>query len=1215
MASKKGVIMRQFLEKRGAVADRSRKISRYWLTGLFIVLSGLPAAAQLEPCGFYERDGVPGYGEEDFLHSVAFWMEEGTLPALPDFDENGIVDVRDLIKQSNCVGDLSRGLLGSYYGFQDGTVEGDITFDTLDNRPVDQEPTIVRATEYLEDLSSTDFLDSNMRRQFGAIYEGYLFVPETANYTMHIFGNRGMRFFIDGNQLLSFDTSPRTDEETLLLEYGLHPVRVEFYSASNSARILLDWASDGSVIGPTTQTIGPDYLFHATGSVPDHTQADVELLFEPHSGQYTTNTVTSFQVFGLGPNSDLQLFENGQEVSMEDGMFQSNKNIQPGLNSFEYRLVDGDGREAIKSFHIYRDAEPRSPGLAATLYATEAYELMPNPKDLHPFDVQVNPGTALVQNGERTSVGNRSVSRGTLVEMEGLVHVTIPGNYRFRISGDAGLWINGEPLAGIWVNYPGEYDTRGEVELGLGLHHYRVVAYRAYSPPSLRVYWRRDDQPEVEIPNSAFMHNPALAVPPENRIKPRATGGRYATDLVAEYLFQPGQTFEDTSGNGFHLNRDPRAFPRSTGGLTYQNGGSMFTEQGGVFAVSEAFKHSGISLEGDFMVERPIDDYHSRYIASLSPANYGYLARISVVNNDIRFRVWDGMGDSVEAEASNVVQTGVRYHVVGVATANDIKLYVNGTLADTQPINLNIALWPTLANFNVGQRYDRRTGVGNYDEQLIGTFYAAAVYGRAMSGAAVTTNYQANLLINPTLGPLPAPTVETFPPPGTTANQLAEAHHILNRLSFGPSADSLKDVLDSGVAGWISQQLDPDNIDDSEMEAILADDYFRPTDSRHEFRGWALFRMIYSKRQFLEVMTQFWENHFNTQLGKTDNLIEELAENQMFREHAFGNFLDLLKTSAENYPMTVYLDSLSNVVGAPNENYAREILELHCYGVNNGYTQEDIVEAARCFTGWTVRRGKFFFNPGYHDYGEKQLLGITIPAGGGYKDAIMLMEHLVQSQETADFITWKLCQMLVDDDPPADVLSAASSTFMSTSGDITQVLETILNHARFRTDLSFRGNKIKTPLEFLASAARVTESFPLTIGMVDYLENMGMDLFEEADPTGYDEAGVAWLDTNSLLNRWNLVNDVCTNRGDGLNFGVNIKNFIQRRGLTTANEILDYFEAITTHGNQPAGVRAITSDWLTNGDPPSFVLDDETLDNRVRQTLSLYLRLAEFNKQ
>lgn len=1200
----------------GDIENMKKRNTRWVLLALLmcLMLNGLPGFSQLEPCGFYERDGQPGYGMVDLYHSVTSWREVGTQPALPDFDDNGIVDVRDLIKQASCVGDLTRGLLGEYYGFQDGTDGQQIDFSTFDNRPVDQEPTVIRATEYLEDLSTRDFLDSAMRYQFGAIYSGYLFVPETANYTLHIFGNRGMRVFLDNTQIMSFDTSPRNDEVTMELQYGLHPLRIEFYSASNSPRILFDWSSDGSIIGPTTQTIGPSYLYHETGQVPEHTQSELEILFEPPSGRRSNSAQTSFQVYGLGPDSDVRMFENGNEIILKDGHFASNKNLAPGLNTFEYRLQDSSGREMTRKFHIYRDEEPRIAGLAARLYATEVYEMLPKPENLPLFDVTVHSRARIVENNNRSSVGNRSVSRGTLVELEGLVHVTIPGNYRFRIAGNAGLWINGESMAGIWVNYPGEYDTRGEVELTLGMHHFRAIVYRPWGPPELNVYWRRDDQPEVEIPESAFFHNASMINPPT---LPRtvATGGRISTNLVAEYLFKPGAVFEDTSGNGFHLNVDPRAFPRPTGGITYQNGGVLFSEQGGVFATSQAYRNGGVTLEVDFTLEKPIDDYNGRDLISLTPSNYGFMGRLRVVNDDIRFYVNNRDGADQEVRAENVVTTGQRIHAVGVVTANDIQLFINGTLIGTESLSTNFARWDTLANLSVGQRYYRNTGTDIYDEQMIGTFYMAAVYGRALSGAAINTNRQANLAINPTVGPLPSPTVEAFPPAGTSAAALEEAHHVLNRLSFGPSPESLRDVLDLGVSGWINQQLNPELIDDSELETILADDSLRPSDHREELRAWSLMRMIRSKRQLLEVMTQFWENHFNTQLDKTDNVLEEMYENNQFRTHALGNFLDLLKTSAENYPMTVYLDSVSNVVGAPNENYAREILELHCYGVNNGYTQEDIVEAARCFTGWTVRRGKFYFNPGYHDYGEKNLLGITIPAGGGYKDAILLMEHLLQSQETADFITWKLCQLLIADDPPADVWNAASSAFMNSNGDIKTVLETILNHARFRTDTNYRFNKVKTPLEFMTSISRVTESFPVTIAMIDYLEDMGMELFEEPDPTGYDEEGVSWIDTNSLLNRWNMVNDISTNRGDGMNFGVNIKNFIEKRGITTASGILDFFEAITTHGREPAGMRAIAESWLTDNSPGTFVLDDQALRIRVRQTLSMYLRLAEFNKQ
>ena len=273
------------------------------------------------------------------------------------------------------------------------------------------------------------------------------------------------------------------------------------------------------------------------------------------------------------------------------------------------------------------------------------------------------------------------------------------------------------------------------------------------------------------------------------------------------------------------------------------------------------------------------------------------------------------------------------------------------------------------------------------------------------------------------------------------------------------------------------------------------------------------------------------------------------------------------------------------------------------------------MEAARCFTGWSVRDGKFYFDAGRHDYGEKNLLGLTIPAGGGISDGLQLIDHLVQRSQTADFITWKLCQLLVDDDPPADVTAAASATFQATNGDIEQTLMTILNHARFRTDLAYRGNKVKTPLEFLTSVVRLTETYPVANAMSRYLEDMGMELFDFADPTGFAEEGVAWIDTNAMLVRWNLTNDLSSNRGGADTFGVDIKNLIQKYGPVTSSELLDFFEDLTVHTFQAPGTRAIAESWMTDDNPGGFVLTDEILDTRVRQTLGLYLRLPELNKQ
>jgi len=240
---------------------------------------------------------------------------------------------------------------------------------------------------------------------------------------------------------------------------------------------------------------------------------------------------------------------------------------------------------------------------------------------------------------------------------------------------------------------------------------------------------------------------------------------------------------------------------------------------------------------------------------------------------------------------------------------------------------------------------------------------------------------------------------------------------------------------------------------------------------------------------------------------------------------------------------------------------------------------------------------------------------MTIPGGGGMSAGLMVIDNLVPSSETADFITWKLCQVLIADDTPADVWAAASATFAGTDGDITQVLQTITNHARFRTDLAYRSNKVKTPMEFLASLLRATESRPAINSMTNYLNLMGMEMFNFADPTGFPEEAVSWIDTNSLLVRWNMINDLTSNRGNGRTIGFDIKSLSQKYQWTTADSILDFFENITSHGTEPAGVRAITEAWLTDGNPGGFTLTDSVIANQARQTLGLYFRLSEFNKQ
>jgi len=1190
-----------------------RSFVSVWL----FTLAAAPLAAQLEPCGFFEVDGQPGYGAPDLRFTAAFWLQTGAFPAVPDFNQDGRVNVLDLVSQSNCVDNLTHGLIGKYYGFADGTEGQSISFPDFNSLPGNPDPVLVRPTERFEVLDGNrGFMDSDMRRNFGAVYEGYLFVPETSQYTFNLFARRGARVYINGAQIMSVDGNPQTDDAVLNLSYGLNPIRVEYYTNTTNGRLLLEWSSNGSAIGPTAQVIEPWFFYHGDENVAPHAQTEIETLFNPPSGTRVDQAAPPIEVFVMGPNGDVSLDLGGEEKILVDGYLSENFALQPGLNRIPYTVSDSDGRVREGVYNLYYDAETlTTPGLAASFYATEWYDWpLPKVDGLTAFARSTSPGIQLSEFNNITGVGHVGLHGGTIVRLAGTMFIGNAGEYEFRIADGGALFINGEQIAAIGFDYENQWNDDGVVNLPAGRHHVELWTGDPWDGPEMNVYWRLDGGPETLLPDSWFRYGQQHFRPVKQFVSGASTG-RISLNQMCELMFQPGARFEDSSGNGLHFMPDPRAIERAAGGVTYQSPGYLRNEQAGVFMVAKIAAEERFSLEVDFVYEMEPNDWATRELISLTEGSWGSLARVYAQNDHVEFELYDNDGNRNTIEADNVLAEGQRYHVVATYDGTVMRLYANGAEVAALTVNARIHKWPNLASFNVGQYYIRRSDPSSNDDQVFATYLGAAAYSQNLSAAQVQINRQANLNINPTPGPLPAPPVTPYPLAGTTAADLDLAHHVLNRLSFGPSPDSVNQFLAMGIDPWIDQQLAPELIDDGEMENLLS---FRPFHSANiidDFRAELIFRMAMSQRQLLEVMTQFWENHFNTQIDKTQELAEEIAENQRFRTHAFGNFLDLLKSSAMHYPMTVYLDNDSNVVGAPNENYAREILELHCLGVNNGYTHDDIVEASRCFTGWTVQNGEFYFNPGLHDYGEKQLLGITIPAGGGMSDGIMLMEHLLTMPQTADFIAWKLCQVFIDDDPPADVVAAASGAFQASGGDIEQTLRAIFNHARFRTDLTYRGNKVKTPLEFLVSMARLAETPPLMTSVNYYLERMGMQLLSFPDPTGFAEEGVAWIDSNSLLERWNVINDVAANRGHGGTLGMNFKRYVEKRGATSSNELLDLFDSLTVHGSTAVGVRAVIEDWMTNGDPGSFVLDDDSLDNRVRQAFMLYLRLPEMNKQ
>jgi uncharacterized protein (DUF1800 family) len=313
-----------------------------------------------------------------------------------------------------------------------------------------------------------------------------------------------------------------------------------------------------------------------------------------------------------------------------------------------------------------------------------------------------------------------------------------------------------------------------------------------------------------------------------------------------------------------------------------------------------------------------------------------------------------------------------------------------------------------------------------------------------------------------------------------------------------------------------------------------------------------LLRAIYSNRQLQEVLTDFWFNHFNIYLDKgADYYLVTEFERDAIRPHVLGKFRDLLEATAKSPAMLFYLDNWQSVgPNSPagmrqrrglNENYGRELMELHTLGVNGGYTQKDVIEVARCFSGWTISRpqlgGEFTFNPRMHEPGAKTVLGVTIPAGGGIEDGEKVLDILATRPATAHFISRELVQRFVADDPPAALVDRMARTFLKTGGDLREVMKTMLNSKEFWSEGAYRA-KMKSPLEMVASAVRavngdVEDALPLAYQVAQ----IGEPLYRKIEPTGYSNDSARWLSSAGLVARMNFALQLADDRLPGVKVG------------------------------------------------------------------------------
>ncbi len=366
---------------------------------------------------------------------------------------------------------------------------------------------------------------------------------------------------------------------------------------------------------------------------------------------------------------------------------------------------------------------------------------------------------------------------------------------------------------------------------------------------------------------------------------------------------------------------------------------------------------------------------------------------------------------------------------------------------------------------------------------------------------------------------------------------------LVNRVSFGYSDALYQEAESLGYDAFLEQQLDPDSIIDTDWENRLAglaygtltmsskqiyDTYVQIDQILPlvELIGATTHRAIYSRKQLYERMVEFWSDHFNVYiLDGHCQWLKTADDRDVIRSYAMTTVPQLLNASARSAAMLYYLDNYANIVGLAQENYARELLELHSMGVGGGYTQADVEEVARCLTGWTFHGpaspdyGTYVYYAPYHDTGPKTVLGTSIPArpaADGWMDGQDVLDIISMHPSTARFIAHKLCVRFLGYDPPEDVVESVKETYLSTGGDIKSMLRVIL-HQNVQTYLSTP--KFKRPFHLTASLLRATDADILEPRFLEFpLLQMGQIPFFWEPPNGYPDSLAAW--GASLLHRW-----------------------------------------------------------------------------------------------
>lgn len=431
-------------------------------------------------------------------------------------------------------------------------------------------------------------------------------------------------------------------------------------------------------------------------------------------------------------------------------------------------------------------------------------------------------------------------------------------------------------------------------------------------------------------------------------------------------------------------------------------------------------------------------------------------------------------------------------------------------------------------------------------------------------------------------------------------------NHLLRRAGFGATPEELQHYSSLSYDACLDELLHPERVDNTALEDDIKKQEFDYTNIE-DLKRWWLYRMVYTRRPLEEKMTLFWHGHFATSNRKVSNSYAMYRQNLLFRKNALDSFGDMLHSVSKDPAMIIWLDNQQNRKAKPNENFAREIMELFTLGIGN-YSETDVKEAARAFTGWQTLPNGFFLNQKQHDDGSKNVLGHT-----GTLNGDDVIEILVAQKATSRFLARKLVKFFVADNTDETLVDRIASVYVSSKYNMRKVLRALFTDDAFLSEHAYHG-KIKSPAELIVGSIKTLQIRKLDANLPVVMARMGQDLLMPPNVKGWD-GGTAWIATDTMMERFNFANRVTSSKFTEIAKYTSTTDLMDSQGLKSAGDVVDYFLKLLVDNDVPPSTRAKLVSYVSSdisGNPINQLPDDEIMACKLRGLVHLIMTLPTY---